>query len=67
MAYTCNLLLRTLPAIDRELGIEEEIIRVEPGDIPRPDHSQPYTGVVHPTPREVYRPAPAPGPPQIQA
>ena len=47
MAYTCNLLLRTLPAIDRELGIGEEPaqldfsdwpgrVRVEPGDIPPP-------------------------------
>jgi hypothetical protein len=36
MAYTCNLLLRTLPAIERELHPEDEIIQVDFGDLPRP-------------------------------
>ena len=38
MAYTANLLLRTLPAIDRENGLQlvEEVPIVEIGDIPRP-------------------------------
>jgi hypothetical protein len=41
MAYTGSLLLRTLPAIEHELGLDtEETIRVEPGDMPRPDRSQ---------------------------
>jgi hypothetical protein len=38
MAYTCNLLLRTLPAIEHELhpeGEEEKFI-VDFGDLPRP-------------------------------
>jgi hypothetical protein len=36
MAYTANLLLRTLPAIERELHPEDEIIQVDFGDLPRP-------------------------------
>jgi hypothetical protein len=38
MAYTCNLLLRTLPAIDHELGIKEkpEPPRIEFSYFPRP-------------------------------
>jgi hypothetical protein len=74
MAYTCNLLLRTLPAIEHEVEVIEgpahldftdwprrdrdqhvEPIRVIPGDIPRPDRSQPYTGVVHPTPNPIVK------------
>jgi hypothetical protein len=40
MAYTGSLLLRTLPAIEHELGLDaEETIRVELGDMPRPDRS----------------------------
>ena len=56
MAYTGSLLLRTLPAIEHELALDSEEIRVELGDMPRPDRSQPYTGVVHPTPAEVSAP-----------
>jgi hypothetical protein len=42
MAYTGSLLLRTLPAIEHELGLDtEEIIRVEPGDMPRPNRDWP--------------------------
>jgi hypothetical protein len=41
MAYTGSLLLRTLPAIEHELGLDtEETIRVDLGDLPRPDRSQ---------------------------
>jgi hypothetical protein len=36
MAYTCNLLLRTLPAIERELHPDDEIVQVDFGDLPRP-------------------------------
>jgi hypothetical protein len=36
MAYTCNLLLRTLPAIEKELHPEDEIIQVDFGDLSRP-------------------------------
>jgi hypothetical protein len=36
MAYTANLLLRTLPAIEKELHPEDEIIQVDFGDLPRP-------------------------------
>jgi len=36
MAYTCNLLLRTLPAIEDELHPEDEIVQVDFGDLPRP-------------------------------
>jgi hypothetical protein len=38
MAYTANLLLRTLPAMERELHPEDEIIQVDFGDLPRPGH-----------------------------
>jgi hypothetical protein len=41
MAYTCNLILRTLPAIDRELNPPEE----EPQiilDLPRPAATIPF-------------------------
>jgi len=43
MAYTCNLILRTLPAIDRELHLENEddFVRVEIGDLPRPLRDKP--------------------------
>jgi hypothetical protein len=42
MAYTGSLLLRTLPAIEHELGLDaEEHIRVDLGDLPRPDHGSP--------------------------
>jgi len=43
MAYTCNLILRTLPAIDRELHLENEddFVRVEIGDLPRPQRDKP--------------------------
>jgi len=40
MAYTCNLLLRTLPAIERELHPEleddDDNFRIDLGDLPRP-------------------------------
>jgi hypothetical protein len=36
MAYTCNLLLRTLPAIEEELHPEDEVFKVDFGDLPRP-------------------------------
>jgi hypothetical protein len=36
MAYTANLLLRTLPAIEKELHPEDEPFRVDFGDLPRP-------------------------------
>ena len=36
MAYTANLLLRTLPAIEKELHPDDEIIQVDFGDLPRP-------------------------------
>jgi hypothetical protein len=44
MAYTCNLLLRTPPAIEHELHPEEEddVVRVEFGDLPRPPGSPRY-------------------------
>lgn len=37
MAYTANLLLRTLPAIEKELHPEDEPFRVDFGDLPRPE------------------------------
>ena len=40
MAYTCNLLLRTLPAIEHELHPEDEPQQIII-DLPRPDRSQP--------------------------
>jgi hypothetical protein len=36
MAYTCNLLLRTLPAIEEELHPEGEVFKLDFGDLPRP-------------------------------
>jgi hypothetical protein len=64
MAYTGSLLLRTLPAIEHEQILEEEHNQHDSPaviwDLPRPDRSQPYTGVVHPTPAELYPPAPNP-------
>ena len=36
MAYTANLLLRTLPAIEHELQPEDEPMRLDFGDLPRP-------------------------------
>jgi len=36
MAYTCNLLLRTLPAVEEELHPEDEVFKVDFGDLPRP-------------------------------
>src|SRR5437867_1914835 len=42
MAYTCNLLLRTLPAIDaEENGSQGTWLEVIP-DLPRPDCEEPY-------------------------
>lgn len=43
MAYTCNLILRTLPAIERELHPEDDddIVRLDFGDLPRPRHDDP--------------------------
>lgn len=38
MAYTCNLLLRTLPAIEHESGEDEQRIII---DIPRPNREDP--------------------------
>lgn len=42
MAYTANLLLRTLPAIEKELHPEEEFTRVDFGDFSRPLDEQHY-------------------------
>jgi hypothetical protein len=39
MAYTCNLLLRTLPAIDRETNGGDDHVNIIL-DMPRPDRSQ---------------------------
>jgi hypothetical protein len=61
MAYTCNLLLRTLPAIKHELEVIEGPsehngpvviwdVTDDTDDLPRPDRSQPDTSVVHPAP-----------------
>jgi hypothetical protein len=41
MAYITNQLLHSQRAIERELNVEEEIIRVEPGDMPRPHRDWP--------------------------
>ena len=40
MAYTCNLILRTLPAIDREVNGDDDHVTVIWDDAPRPDRSQ---------------------------
>jgi hypothetical protein len=40
IAYTCNLLLRTLPAIEHELHPEDEPVTIEFGDLPRPDYTK---------------------------
>jgi hypothetical protein len=37
MAYTCNLLLRTLPAIEKEAEDNQQIIN----DLPRPKYDEP--------------------------
>jgi hypothetical protein len=39
MAYTCNLLLRTLPAMDREINGDPDADPVIIFDMPRPDRS----------------------------
>jgi hypothetical protein len=39
MAYTCNLLLRTLPAMDREINGDDDHVTIIV-DGPRPDRSQ---------------------------
>jgi hypothetical protein len=39
MAYTCNLLLRTLPAMDREINGDDDHVNIIM-DMPRPDRSQ---------------------------
>src|SRR6266850_3351619 len=41
MAYTCNLILRTLPAIDRELHLENEDQPQIIIDLPRPRRDDP--------------------------
>jgi hypothetical protein len=41
MAYTANLLLRTLPAIEKELHPEDEPFRLDFGDLPRPERQWP--------------------------
>src|SRR5260370_27014618 len=41
MAYTCNLLLRTLPAIERESNPQDDRPRRIIIDMPRPDRSDP--------------------------
>jgi hypothetical protein len=38
MAYTCNLLLRTLPAIQQESGNQHQRLII---DMPGPDRSEP--------------------------
>jgi hypothetical protein len=58
MAYTCNLLLRTLPAIDRELHpeLEDDTVTIDFGDLPRPQRDRPtpepkiFTGIPGVTP-----------------
>jgi len=41
MAYTCNLILRTLPAIDRELHPDDQDARQIIIDLPRPRRDDP--------------------------
>jgi hypothetical protein len=41
MAYTCNLLLRTLPAIDRELNPQDDEPQQIIFDMPRPERDWP--------------------------
>jgi len=41
MAYTCNLILRTLPAVDRELHPEDQDERQIIIDLPRPRRDDP--------------------------
>jgi hypothetical protein len=38
MTYTCNLILRTLPAFEHELHPQDEPMRLDFGDLPRPKH-----------------------------
>jgi hypothetical protein len=40
MAYTCNLILRTLPAIEHELYPEDEPVTIDFGTLPRPPGCQ---------------------------
>jgi hypothetical protein len=42
MAYTCNLILRALPAIEHELHPEDEPVTISFGDLPRPPGSPRY-------------------------
>jgi hypothetical protein len=41
MTYTANLLLRTLPAIEKELHPEDEPFQIDFGDLPRPQRDWP--------------------------
>jgi len=41
MAYTCNLILRTLPAVDRELHPEDQDERQIIIDLPHPRRDDP--------------------------
>jgi hypothetical protein len=54
MAYTCNLLLRTLPAIEHELHPDDEQVTIDFGDLPRPRRDWPepkiFTGIPGVTP-----------------
>jgi hypothetical protein len=40
MAYSCNLILRTLPAIEHELHPEDEPVTIDFGNLPRPPGCQ---------------------------
>jgi len=56
MAYTCNLLLRTLPAIEHELHLDDQQVTIDFGDLPRPNRDWPgpepkiFTGIPGVTP-----------------
>jgi hypothetical protein len=54
MAYTCNLLLRTLPAIDRELNPVDDDPQIII-DLPRPDRSEPGDYANSTVPCDVFR------------
>jgi hypothetical protein len=60
MAYITNQILHSHRAIDREQILDEDHNRHDGPtviwDLPRPDRSEPYAGVTHPTPAEVYVP-----------
>jgi len=57
LAYTANLLLRTLPAVEKELHPDDEEITIDLGNLPRPPYSKfhkpqappPNNPPIHPT------------------